>query len=278
MVLDTKSKSGYYMPRQRMTSALLDFYGMFRELGAAASTPIKEYVDKAGRRFPGFSGKTALKIGGPIWKVEAKVWSDPKTKLPVRLEIQTTEGGGWALLINQIEFDVPLDDAIFAMTIPEEYTIVGLSPDQLKPPPSKQEAAKLTIVPTVGIGEVKFGMSREQIVAVLGEPESTIGEMYLGYPSKGLQLVLVGREPDKLGMIIANPMGALSLTRNEFPGQTDKGIGMGSTFQEVRDAYGEPDPPLPGERIVDCARYDQPEIMFVFVDGKVVQIIAGRKN
>ena len=226
-----------------------------------------------------------MKIGDDAtWNVDAKVWSDPTTKLPVRLEIRPADGGGReaAMLLEQIEFDVPLDDALFDMTIPSDYTVVGLSSGQLKPPPSAQEAAELTIVPGVGIGKVKFGMSRKQIVAVLGEPEFTMHDEYLCYPSKGLQLVLGGREPDKLGMIIANPSDAASATRNEFLGQTDKGIRMGSSEKQVRDAYGEPDPPLPSDKdlhaSVKLLRYDKLGIMCSFVDDRLGQIFATRTH
>ena len=125
-------------------------------------------------------------------------------------------------------------------------------------------------------------MSREQIVAILGEPEFTMYDSYLCYPSKGLQLVLVGREPDKLGMIIANPADAASLTRNEFPGQTDKGIRIGSSEKQVRDTYGEPDAPLPSDKDVPkqlkIARYKNLGIQFEFTDDKLAQIIAVRTN
>lgn len=278
LMLDSRNKSAYQLAPKQMTSALLDYYDMFRQLSAAASTPVDEYTDQAGKKYPGFSGKTALKIGKAKWNVETKLWINPKSKLPVRLEIRPTEGPKWVLLVEQIEFDVPLDDAIFDMTIPHDYAIVGISEDQLEPPLSKQQAAKLTIVPGVGIGDVKFGMSREQIVAVLGEPEFTMHGVYLTYPSKGLQLVLVGHEPDKLGLIIANPSDAASLTRNEFPGQTDNGIRIGSSVEEVRDAYGEPDAPLPNDSRVAIARYNKRGIMFTFVEGKLDQIFVSRTD
>jgi hypothetical protein len=284
VMLETRTKSAYRIP-QRAVSRAMDFYGVFRELAGAASTPIEKYVDKAGRQYPGLQGKCAVKIGDDaIWNVEAKVWSEPATKLPVRMEIRPTGGEGQerAVLLEQIEFDVSLDDTLFDMTIPSGYTVVGLTSDKLKPPPSAQEAAELTIVPGVGIGRVKFGMSREQIVTVLGEPEFTMHDSYLCYPSKGLQLVLVGREPDKLGTIIANPSDAASATRNEFLGQTDKGIRMGSSEKQVRDAYGEPDPPLPSDKdlhaSVKLLRYDKLGIMFSFVDDRLGQIFATRTH
>jgi len=122
-------------------------------------------------------------------------------------------------------------------------------------------------------------MSRQQIVAILGEPEFTLHEVYLNYASKGLQLVLVGREPNKLGMIIANPYDAASLTRHEFPGQTDKGIQIGSSEQEVTDAYGQPDPRRPNiPAHLHYAAYENLGLSIGFLDGKVSQITASRTD
>jgi hypothetical protein len=281
VMLQEGTKSAFRIPRQGGGRAL-DFYGVFRELAASASAPIEEYVDAEGRRFPGLRGRASLKVGPDAeWTVVADVWSDPATKLPVRLELRP-EGGGRedAFLVERIEFDVALDEALFDMAIPPGYSLVGIDAARLGPAPSGREAEKLTIVPGAGIGDVTFGMSREQVVGVLGEPEFTMHDVYLCYPSKGLQLVLVGREPDKLGMIIANPMDAPSLTRNEFPGRTDKGIRIGSSEREVRDAYGEPDPPLPSDRgsHARVARYAKLGMMFGFTDGQVRQMIVNRTN
>lgn len=280
VMLDQKNRMAY-RNTQRGVSPAIDIYGVFRALAAAASTPIEDYVDNGGRRLFGLRGETTLKIDPDMTlKVKVKVWSDPATKLPVRLELRyaDVDGRELAFLIDKIEFDVALDDKLFDMTIPPGLQIAGLSADQLKPKPGEEEAAKLTLVPREGVGEVKFGMSREQIVAILGEPEFTLHNSYLCYPSKGLQLVLVGREPDKLEQIIANPFDAANLTRNDFPGRTDKGIRIGSTKQEVRDAYGEPTPPPPGVKRTraDMIGYEKFRLAFGFTDNKVVQIILAR--
>ena len=138
VMLEADSKSAYRIP-QRGASRALDFYGIFRELAATVSVPIEDYVDKAGRHFPGFKGQAPLKISNDAtWKVDAKVWSDPTSKLPVRLEIRPTDvrKDFAVIVIEQIEFDVPLDDALFDMSIPAGYKVMGLAADQLKPLPN----------------------------------------------------------------------------------------------------------------------------------------------
>jgi hypothetical protein len=212
---------------------------------------------------------------------QVKIWKDSKIELPVRVEIEMPEADeAMRIVLENVEFDVALDESLFDMKIPDGYSVAGVFPDQLVPAVAAADAAKLVITPGVGIGEVKFGMSREEIESVFGKPEFLIGEMCLCYPSEGLQLVLVGREPDKLGLIIANPMDAANLTRNEFAGQTDKGIRIGSSADEVIAAYGESDPLGPGEHPpsypIGVVGYGRLNLTFRFTHGRVKQIIAAR--
>ena len=169
------------------------------------------------------------------------------------------------------------------VSIPSDYVVAGITPDQLKAELSVEEAARLIMRPGVGVGEVKFGLTKDQIVGILGEPEFTLHKIYLNYPSMGLQLVLNGPGPEgreTLGMIIANPWDAAGLTRRDFPGSTPEGIRVGSSVQQVRDAYGEPDPAQPSDKAPPdgphLARYGKQALLFGFVDGKVAQIVMSR--
>lgn len=283
IMLDAKAKLAYRIPQQS-TGPVVDFYALIRDLAKGATKSIEPYTTAQGRQLPGHQGRVDLKLADNIetWKVDAQVWSDPTTKLPVRAEIRPADpaaGKDFVIRLESIEFDGTLDEKLFDMKIPAGFTLAGITAEQLRAAPSQQEAATLTIVPKVGIGEVRFGMSREQIAAILGEPETTLHGSYLCYPSKGLQLVLVGREPNKLGMIIANPADASSLVRNEFPGQTDKGIRIGSTEKQVIEAYGEPDRRDTINQAVNKAEeigYKNLLIGFSLRDGKVRQISLAR--
>ncbi|MCY2968976.1 MAG: hypothetical protein NT069_36015 [Planctomycetota bacterium] len=279
VMLQPASKLAYRLPKRAISRAL-DFYSIIRGLAKMKSKPSAEYIDSAGRRYPGSKGQVVAEIvAGIEWKIDAEVWCDPTNGLPVRLIFRGADGGETetGVLVDRIEFDPVLDDSLFDLTIPEDYVIAGVSPDQLQAALTEEEAARLTIHPGVCVGGVKFGMTRDQIVAVLGEPEFILHGVYLNYPSKGLQLVLVGLPRDTLGMIIANPWDAASLTRRDFPGRTVEGIRIGSSAEQVHDAYGEPDdtdsvtkdrPDGP-----HVARYSKLALMFGFVNGKVAQII-----
>ena len=53
-------------------------------------------------------------------KVELTIWADPETALPVRIE-QT--GGQMKVICKNVKFDVPMDESLFSMEVPEGYTL-----------------------------------------------------------------------------------------------------------------------------------------------------------
>ncbi|MHC4867124.1 MAG: hypothetical protein ACYTEX_23845 [Planctomycetota bacterium] len=121
-------------------------------------------------------------------------------------------------------------------------TDTGPAPEPAKPdkPPAGEPGLK--VVPLAAVGPVAFGMSKEQVIELLGAPERDegIALWYLG--SKGLHVVLDPRRgvhqihcwstdfpmppPEKL---------------TTFAGKTEQGIGMGASREEIVAAYGQPD-------------------------------------
>jgi outer membrane lipoprotein-sorting protein len=279
VMLQRTTKVAYWVPRGKISRAL-DFYGIFRDLSEMTSAPIADHVDSEGRRYPGAKGQAVVKLSPDAeWKFDAEIWSDPRSELPVRLKIHAGDAG--AVLVDLIEFDVPLDEGLFDLAIPPGYEVAGITRDELKAELSKEEAARLIMKPGVGVGDVRFGMTRAEIVQLLGAPEFTLHKTYLNYPSMGLQLALLGPEGrETLGMIIANPWDAANLTKRDFPGNTAEGISMGSTVEQVHEAYGEPDPPPTGKSALPeglhMDGYGKRGLSFGYTDGKVAQIIMSR--
>ena len=172
-------------------------------------------------------------------------------------------------LVEEMQFDVPLDQAAYQFTIPTGYQ--EYKHPTLKEPLLAEEAAHLVLKPKKGIGKSHFGMSRREIVAILGEPEVTIdSENRLEYPSLGLQLLLTGNERlGQLGIIIASNRSAY---QHSFPGQTEQGIRIGSTREEVIAAYGELRRSS-GESVIS---YPWRGLTFTFAQGRVVEMSVAR--
>ncbi len=258
---------------------MLDLVQTFRELAASATKPVDDYVTPDGKRYPGLKGKTEWKVGGKSAPVEILVWTDPSTKLPVRMKIIPEPSPSEAFVIEEAQFDLVLDESKFDQTIPEGYQEFGQQ--ELKEPLSQDEAAKLVIKPGVGVGKVTFGMSRDELVAIMGEPEIDQFGTYLSYPSSGVQFCLTGRRPDRIGLIILNPADAANLKRHDFPGKTVEGIGIGSTREEVIAAFGEPDKEsdrVPANVAAQQLYYKDHAIVFGLPGGKVLQVFMYPKD
>ena len=61
-------------------------------------------------------------------KVEITIWADPETALPVRIE---QIGGQMKVICKNLKFDVPMDESLFSMDVPEEYTLQQVELDLL---------------------------------------------------------------------------------------------------------------------------------------------------
>jgi outer membrane lipoprotein-sorting protein len=53
-------------------------------------------------------------------KAEVTIWADPETALPVRIE---QVSGQLKVICKNVKFDVPMDDSLFSMDVPEGYKL-----------------------------------------------------------------------------------------------------------------------------------------------------------
>ena len=109
------------------------------------------------------------------------VWVDPQTRLPVRYECLPEDPGdlpaSFLHYTLTFTFNRPLDASLFRLVPPEGYTLSHEEleipyRDQLPLPPKDEKLALPVVVPGVGIGGARFGMSLEQVIEVLGPPDS----------------------------------------------------------------------------------------------------------
>jgi len=108
-----------------------DKFNMFREIRKhlqEAQDTEDESVQFLGEKE--INGLTV--IGYHVQKpaVDITVWADPQTKLPVEM---TNTSGPTTYTMTDIVFNVELDESLFSLEIPEEYTIRTMQVDASKP-------------------------------------------------------------------------------------------------------------------------------------------------
>lgn len=133
------------------------------------------------------------------------------------------------------------------------------------------DTTTLAIRPGEGVGPLSFGTDREAIVAAFGEPSvSKKSNAFdtLEYPELGFWLLY----HDDKGLLQFNGFHE-SRARviggsTSYSGKTTGGIGIGSSKEAVRDAFGEPETGSGTE----TWGYKSPRISFEFEEDQVVGI------
>lgn len=128
----------------------------------------------------------------------------------------------------------PPEDQTPGSEVPTKTATVDVSP------PSEQT---LAIVPLQGLGPVAFGMSENEVIALLGQPDRTEGGIGLFYlKSRGVSLLLHPRRGvSEISCWSKKYPGPGTPEMTTFTGKTKEGIGMGASREQVVAAYGEPD-------------------------------------
>jgi len=107
------------------------FQGL-RELVANAQSGKAGKVERLGvqtidgRRAEGFR----IRVGD----VEAKVWADPKTSLPIRIEKIFSAAPESRLVMTDFQTGVDLDESLFSLDVPAGYTVYTTEMDASKKP------------------------------------------------------------------------------------------------------------------------------------------------
>jgi outer membrane lipoprotein-sorting protein len=64
-------------------------------------------------------------------QVEWLIWADPKTRLPVRVEVTYPDGG--RVTLSDFRFNPALDDALFSLEVPKGYKLLPVEIDSTTP-------------------------------------------------------------------------------------------------------------------------------------------------
>ena len=170
-----------------------------------------------------------------------RVWIDPATELPLHIEAtyRRPDGTEFVETASNFVFDKPLDESLFRLDPPAGYAVEN----RTLPGSSEEAAGRLVVTPKVGLGPVRFGMTRDEVIESLGRPDDTQssrdGGVTLRYDSRGFW---IGLGPDgKLRQIDchAHPDEAAPVART-FAGKTAEGIALGASRNDISRAYGPP--------------------------------------
>jgi len=126
------------------------------------------------------------------------IWVDPETHLPVRDEVTPSERNEPVdekkiqavrppRSVVTYQFNVELPNALFSLDLPEGFKLVDSADFQmpgmeLPNRPADFNASKYVITPGQGIGAVRFGMTKQEVIAVLGKPDSA--ELFGGFTTE----------------------------------------------------------------------------------------------
>lgn len=99
----------------------------------------------------------------------------------------------------------------------------------------KKSGEPMIIEPSVGIGRVTFGMTSKEVREIFGEPDLKMRDS-LTYDGLGLSIYIYK------GLVKGITCRGVSGDPEVKPctARTSKGIGIGSTREQIIEAYGEP--------------------------------------
>lgn len=110
-------------------------------------------------------------------------------------------------------------------------------------PQVEESSSDLLIQPGTGVGQIKFGMTVQQMKDVLGKPDvEATGISYL-YSSLGIEII--ARDKTTIDTIICGnpenkPDPGIKALEQACNFKTAEGIGIGSTEAQIIQAFGQP--------------------------------------
>lgn len=247
----------------------VNFYDLLRNLPS----------DATARPLPGkkLDGKDVLGFVVKIQTHDVTVWADARTRLPVRIEARETDAQGMAVeaIVDEFTFDKELDEKLFSLDPPAGYKVQTMGTPELPVAAAAPQLKDLVVTPGVGIGPVKFRMTREEVEKLLGKPDGIqevgkTGYVNMSYGSRGFFLGV----SKTLGVVTIScvTQQSMAVRVRDFTGKTDKGIALGASSTAIIKAYGEPTSKELDEGTTHMS-YGSLHTQFTLLGDKLVQIL-----
>ena len=129
----------------------------------------------------------------------------------------------------------------------------------------------MLIKPGIGVGEVRFGMTVEEVKNTLGKPSIDVTGISFIYADLGIEVVAKDRETISAIVCVHHINNAPKVQACKY--RTAEGIGIGSTESDIISAYGEP-----FKRSTDRLIYKDLAMSFRLADGQVNRIWVQKKR
>jgi len=132
----------------------------------------------------------------------------------------------------------------------------------------------LLITPRVSVGEVKAGMTEDEVIAALGQPDRQQGDVLIYDAQFGFSVVC-NRQKIVRAVHCGGPVS--------FKCRTKEGIGVGSSKDELIKAYGQPadwakTPAQGNQPAQDLLDYTPLGLNFTLHDSKVYSIVVNLRK
>lgn len=125
IVLNTATKTVVVINLKNLPPGMESPFGKtfqgLRELVAQAQSGTARKVERLGVET--IDGREAQGFRIELGAVEVKIWADPKTLLPIRVEEKATAGTEARIVMTDFQVGVDLDESLFSLDVPQDYTI-----------------------------------------------------------------------------------------------------------------------------------------------------------
>jgi hypothetical protein len=127
------------------------------------------------------------------------------------------------------------------------------------------------VYPTVGMGSIRFGMSKENVLKEIGEPEKVEdGDMSFLYRSKGFSLMVSPKGGVQYFNFYTKKAAPPFTSVKDFSGKTKEGISMGASRSKILAVYGLPDSERKNDAQITL-EYDHLGLTFILLKDELVQ-------
>jgi outer membrane lipoprotein-sorting protein len=288
-ILDWKQRRALFLDRTYKTAQVRALYptaDVMADLRDAV-TQFSQIPERASRKIgeKTVDGRSVIEFAVTDQQGEQHVLIDATTKMPIRTEWVGMNGvpPDAKVVDSNYSFQTTFDISMFSVSPPEGYAVLpNLEPRGKLP--TDDVLRNLIVSADGGIGGVKYGMSKTQIVNVFGEPDGiepttvldnrdpvidgALGPQVvvedtklpaekLLYNSRGFHLTV----SDKFGLEAVDCLGPplSGMFVREFLGSTTDGLRMGAKHADVIKALGgEPNGQLP------VARFGEETLTYFF--------------